>query len=926
MSWPSQVTTSNLFRQSYVSGFLDVSGPTILRSDGGLNLASNMAMNGVICQSINDAIYGNVVNIGTTTFDYFITGRLYVTNDVSFGSRLFVLKDASLASRLFVFSDVSFNGNTYVGNNSIFQGDVSMNSRLFINGDVSMNSRLFVTSDVSLNSRLFVANDASFTGNLYVGNNSIIQGDVSMNNRLFINGDVSMNSRLFVFGDFYVNKNLGVGKPTPQYNLDISGITQVSTGTASTTYFNVNSAIISPNNIAATANSWITYTPVGQVTWTASTSSSGAGHSPYQLFDTNITTSGRWAPLANYYGTAAAQLYAGSATTPNVQNGIGSIAGDWIQIQSSTPLILNSFSFANYEPGASTQEMPRIFYICGSNDNSNWFPIVYGSFNSAYLPNFIISYSYYYNVPATTGTSSQGNLTLITYGNQNTSYSYFRLSVTNVMGALAGGGTTNTGWLSLGEWFTNYRVPAQPAIQSGPSKTVLYMDASNINQLDLSGGLGFINNSNSITVSPNSLAAFPGGWVNNNITWIASGSSYLSASTYARYPAFVFKAPTIEVGWEAGTSYATVSPFNYTAAIYSSTILNGVGATGGEWIQIQANIPLVLNRFNLTTNRYSGWGSQFPKQFFICGSYDGSANWYPLIQSNFTSTPISPNMVNTTQGTTNTFSIPSGTGNGVTGAMSYTTYGNSFNSYNHFRIVVTNVIGTNYSGTNNTGNVGFFWCPIFTVPSSSVSLSIDNALPNQVNLGGTLNVTNQLNVANQLNVGTTINTGGYALFGLSTITYTGGVGGTGANTNDMVWSANSSNGAYYSFQNRIFLNGIANPNGTTTSLANSVITLQDPGAYMIMAKFNFDGGTTSPSSQICYLQSYFWNINASTPVWVNCGNAEHSTAWNGSTELYFQTVIQATNANFNIKFQCGSTTVTWSSDLNWSKLMIYKIG
>ena len=127
--WPQLTGNSNVFRQSYVSGFLDVSGGTVLRND--------VSMNGNI--SVGQTLY-TVGGINQTGTSLPVAGT--IPNDGTVAGRLFVLNDSSLNGQLFVGGDVSMNGNLYNFGRTIHQGDVSMNSRLYVNEGINiLNSR-----------------------------------------------------------------------------------------------------------------------------------------------------------------------------------------------------------------------------------------------------------------------------------------------------------------------------------------------------------------------------------------------------------------------------------------------------------------------------------------------------------------------------------------------------------------------------------------------------------------------------------------------------------------------------------------------------------------------------------------------------------------------------------------------------------------
>ena len=197
---------SNVLRQTYINGFLDVSATTTLR------------------------------------YDVSINGNLFIAPS----KKTYLGGDVSLGSRLFVFQDTSLNGNLYVKSNSTFNGDVSINQRLFVFQDTSLNGNLYIgktaifNSDVSINQRLFVFQDTILNGNLYIGKTAVFNSDVSMNGRLnlttgniYVNGilftggssnfttDVSINQRLIVLQDTSLNGNLYIGKKAV-FNSDVS--------------------------------------------------------------------------------------------------------------------------------------------------------------------------------------------------------------------------------------------------------------------------------------------------------------------------------------------------------------------------------------------------------------------------------------------------------------------------------------------------------------------------------------------------------------------------------------------------------------------------------------------------------------------------------------------------------------------------------
>jgi cytoskeletal protein CcmA (bactofilin family) len=247
--WLSLSNTTNIFRQSYINGFVDVSGTTLLRSStsitgnlvggGATIITRDVSMNSRLFVggdvSINRSLFvtGNVIanypsgSIPTTVF----TGpfNTVFSSDIIGGNRLFISNVVSLNSRLSVGQDVSMNGNLQIlSGNVIFGGSNNVlfinNSGITFNSDVSMNSRLFasniVTNNTTLSGNSVIGGTLNSTGNVTVNNNlsvtnlSVFNGDVSMNGILQINGfsrfvgDVSMNSRLFVDGNISTTQNV----------------------------------------------------------------------------------------------------------------------------------------------------------------------------------------------------------------------------------------------------------------------------------------------------------------------------------------------------------------------------------------------------------------------------------------------------------------------------------------------------------------------------------------------------------------------------------------------------------------------------------------------------------------------------------------------------------------------------------------------
>ena len=108
-------STSNCLSQTYVKGFVDISGGDLIARNGNLLIAGDASLNGNVF--VNKAI---LVGVANSIYAFDVSGisnfqnNVYTQGDVSINNRLFVGLDASFNSRLFVGNDVSFNKNLYV--------------------------------------------------------------------------------------------------------------------------------------------------------------------------------------------------------------------------------------------------------------------------------------------------------------------------------------------------------------------------------------------------------------------------------------------------------------------------------------------------------------------------------------------------------------------------------------------------------------------------------------------------------------------------------------------------------------------------------------------------------------------------------------------------------------------------------------------
>jgi len=650
------------------------------------------------------------------------------------------------------------------------------------------------------------------------------------------------------------------------------------------------------------------------ITWNALSSSTYPNGycNAYGSFISNLvangaTSSNGWTTATPSYNgtTATAGAYTGSYTT-YLQNSVGTIAGEWLQIQSSVPVKMNSFYLLtnayNSTITTTVSRLPKTFYICGSNDNSTWYPILYGNWTSlpvtttsgALLPTNT------YTIPAgtttggtltgstTTGPGTAVGLTYNTYGNGTNAYLYFRMIVTNIIAnnfsVTCGDGATA---YCTSVWYPTFTV----AQQSGPSRSLLYMDPSNINQLDVSGSLALVNsNASTMMVSPNTTAVGYYGsynmssysWINNNITWTASANNS-QATTGLNGPAYSLFDNTISgtsrwISTASNTSYSTSTGIA-TGTAGTTTILNSVGLTTGDWCQIQASVPLIMKNFTLSSFGATSTGySEMPGKFYICGSTDAT-NWYPLIYIAFSGTQVptgsytSP-VYNILTGTTSGASISNITTNS---SGTYNTYGNGGNAYTYFRLITTQQMGTLTTGGTNDGWLSFAeWNINFTPVSSTISMSLDPGIPNQLNIGGSLAVAGGVTPMYSTTPNFTPNQIGYIYY--TTLTNTA----VAITSNSAIMSiSNVLPGVYMAYANLIYYSA------ATNSVLYILLTYNSfSGPYTFLTNM----GTSQTNWNNLNLTPQVITVTSTTTVNVNLTIATGGATWAPTSQNFFQLV------------------------------------
>ena len=575
--------------------------------------------------------------------------------------------------------------------------------------------------------------DLSGTSNRYVqmyvkgfvdvsGGNITLRPGITNNNHLIVQGgDISLNGRLF------------------------------STGTIQTlgaVALQNSSSVISPNTTAATQATWTN----NDVTWTASASSVLGGGAAFVAFN---TTSDIWHDDVTGYAFDTGIANGNFSTTVFTNGSSGATStyyGQWLQIQSSNAASIQSFYFGGRVDFPS--RLPAVFYIVGSNTGTEpWTPIFKGDTTST--TGAILSGTVSLSGLASSGTISNfyGTtlLTYTTYGNLASSFTYFRLIVSELCG--------NDNTVNIGEWGLTFT----PMV----STVSLALDTAIPNQLNIVGSTRLTNtNPSTMVVTPVASISVGGGvvppssWTTSNITWTAVGTNPIGIGETGA-AAFDLARSTVAANTNNFPYMTIVGRYNSTTGAYTgtqtTTNIDGATTINGEYLQIQSSIPLIFKNYNFLSRWFNAspfsYSSLLPASYRIVASNDG-ISWVSIHDAAFTAAPISTSTSLTTSQPTLFYNITtSGTAtqqsnNSITG------YAAAANAYTYFRIIVKTMIGTQFGFSNpqNDTRLNFFWTPYFVPASSAVSLALDSTVVNQLNLNGKMLLTSDANI-NGLTVG-----------------------------------------------------------------------------------------------------------------------------------------------------------------------------
>jgi hypothetical protein len=392
------------------------------------------------------------------------------------------------------------------------------------------------------------------------------------------------------------------GKTWTQVNALLnSGVWNSLTVSASGQYAlaTTSAATIQPN-LAGIGASWVT----NGVSWAASASSIYPTTAAHYAFNT-VTTTPEWISAGGTYSTAG-----NTSGFYTVIQGIGSVQGDWIQLQSSVPLVMYSYQFAT---GFITARLPKTYYIVGSNDGATWYPIQYGSGGT------VTSTGTFTLVPSTIIVSAAGgqgfgssSVTFTTYSTTTNAYTYFRLVGLSTYSATAE-------YFSISEWLINF--------VGGLTYTSNYGQTWSNTANSLFTDFGALSGDGQYTLGiSNQLqpyAYLPLDGNQNDSRGVLTNATNGTASGAATFPGTIYKVGTNAV-YLANTAGATssLSYLNYTvpAALYQPGAL-----TMACWVYPTA-LPLTTGTWTVAMGFNGGSSTSYGTNIGI------NTNGYAIVQ------------------------------------------------------------------------------------------------------------------------------------------------------------------------------------------------------------------------------------------------------------------------------------------------------
>ena len=283
-TWFDQSNNANKFRQTYVKGFVDVSGGGVMiRSDNSLNLYTTSDTS-VPTFSIQASSYsvkhdGNTTTVLTEKLRHLVDLDENTQDRLDDHTRRTQHMDACANVTYFV-EDVSMSGDIKVGGSSTLEGTLDVTGATTLTGALDANSTADIADTLTLSKAsglgLNVTADASFGGDVAVVGATTLTGALDANSTadiadtltlskasgtgLSVTADASVGGTITVTGAATLSSSATIGE-----TLDVTGLTTMTSAVATTDIsaaaLHVDKIHIDDNNIYSTGDDDIVMKP-----------------------------------------------------------------------------------------------------------------------------------------------------------------------------------------------------------------------------------------------------------------------------------------------------------------------------------------------------------------------------------------------------------------------------------------------------------------------------------------------------------------------------------------------------------------------------------------------------------------------------------------------------------------------------------------
>ena len=461
-SGSANITVNVTGAASYVSGIVGSSALNLMNTAGNvatnyirgsLPSMSNMSITGWFnLQSLPSSGQGSsIVVIGSNaqSFIYlqYLNGRSLNSTTYT-GFVVYYLTSSNAA--VVIGYQPTISTNTWYNFTLIFQtsGTCSIYLNNALLGSVAGQSLLNTISLVSLGANTHYQ-ELAFNG--YIDDLKIYNYAITFSPLVPLNNNYKVVAGQYVIataatGSMVLSSNAGVSysNVTGVTSGSWSGLAMSSTGQYMLAAKTASTGIM-PNQSSLASNSW----SQNNVNWVCSASSIHPGTNVYAVFD-NLNGDGWFSdntsPKYNMDGTVN-----GNAASTTVLGSVGVIRGEWLQLTSSAPVTMYNFAFGKaVNTPFSVSNFIKTYYIIGSNDGTNWYPLQSGTTNNNDIPSSSSYVLVNYTGTQTLTGSSSGTIATTAYPYSNNTYTQFRLVGTSLVN------TGGASYMEIGEWYINF--------------------------------------------------------------------------------------------------------------------------------------------------------------------------------------------------------------------------------------------------------------------------------------------------------------------------------------------------------------------------------------------------------------------------------------------------------------------------------------